>query len=582
MTLVVTHAKVSSIADDAAASGAGEILPSDWNANHTLTGTATATQLNANVVQATVNDTNVTGSIATQTLTLGWTGTLAATRLNGNVVQGITNDTNVTGSILSQNLTLGWTGTLAAGRLNSNVVQAITNDTNVTGSISAQNLTLGWTGTLALSRLAQGTNGQLVIGQTGLAPAWTTMSGDATLSAAGALTVANNAVTNAKMATAGAYTIKGNTAGTTGNVSDFTIDSLTAKATPTTSDEVMIWDAAASAMKKATLGTLPATSGTVTDIASNAGTTTASAADITTTGTIQLDGNYTGWGIANCTIAASVASNILTVAVKDNTGADPSSASPCYFNYRNATAATGSTSLVKQTAALSVSTNATGASLGTANGVPFRLWVVVFNNAGANVLALWQSVTGGSSPSAIAPINEGAVASATGFSGSATSAGTFYCPNGTTITSKAFRILGYLEWSSGLTTAGTYASGPTAIQVFGPAIKKPGDVVQSAFSTSSANSALSLSIAPTSACNLIKMAGTVGTASTTTNMVITFKRSTTTIQTLDQGGGSVTGNFVAAAVILDAPGTTSSTAYSTNTGAGTYNNQTILLDEIMV
>jgi hypothetical protein len=49
-------------------------------------------------------------------LTLGWSGTLAAGRLNANVVQGITNDTNVTGSIATQTLTLGWTGTLSVAR----------------------------------------------------------------------------------------------------------------------------------------------------------------------------------------------------------------------------------------------------------------------------------------------------------------------------------------------------------------------------------------------------------------------------------------------------------------------------------
>jgi hypothetical protein len=72
--------------------------------------------------------------------------------LNANVVQGVTNDTNVTGSIAAQVLTLGWTGTLAAGRLNANVVQSVVNDTNVTGSIASQALTLGWTGTLAVGR----------------------------------------------------------------------------------------------------------------------------------------------------------------------------------------------------------------------------------------------------------------------------------------------------------------------------------------------------------------------------------------------------------------------------------------------
>ncbi len=36
MSLTVTHAKVSAIADDPAASAAGEVLPSDWNAAHTV------------------------------------------------------------------------------------------------------------------------------------------------------------------------------------------------------------------------------------------------------------------------------------------------------------------------------------------------------------------------------------------------------------------------------------------------------------------------------------------------------------------------------------------------------------------
>ena len=38
MSLTVTHAKVSAIADDPAASAAGEVLPSDWNAAHVVTG----------------------------------------------------------------------------------------------------------------------------------------------------------------------------------------------------------------------------------------------------------------------------------------------------------------------------------------------------------------------------------------------------------------------------------------------------------------------------------------------------------------------------------------------------------------
>lgn len=43
MAITVTHAKVSSIPDDSGASAAGQVLPSDWNANHSLSGTVDIT-----------------------------------------------------------------------------------------------------------------------------------------------------------------------------------------------------------------------------------------------------------------------------------------------------------------------------------------------------------------------------------------------------------------------------------------------------------------------------------------------------------------------------------------------------------
>jgi hypothetical protein len=80
------------------------------------------------------------------------TAAAALTALGAQAALTVTNDTNVTGSLTSGVLTLGFTGTLASGRLNANVVQSVTNDTNVTGAISAQALTLAWSGTLAKAR----------------------------------------------------------------------------------------------------------------------------------------------------------------------------------------------------------------------------------------------------------------------------------------------------------------------------------------------------------------------------------------------------------------------------------------------
>ena len=53
MPVVVTHTKVSTIADDPSSASSGEVLPSDWNANHTLTGIGTMAEQNSNAVNIT-------------------------------------------------------------------------------------------------------------------------------------------------------------------------------------------------------------------------------------------------------------------------------------------------------------------------------------------------------------------------------------------------------------------------------------------------------------------------------------------------------------------------------------------------
>jgi hypothetical protein len=61
-----------------------------------------------------------------------------------------------------------------------------------TAELAAQSVTM--------AKLARGTNGQVVVANTSADPAYVTMSGDATLSAAGAITVGAGAITNSKLA----------------------------------------------------------------------------------------------------------------------------------------------------------------------------------------------------------------------------------------------------------------------------------------------------------------------------------------------------------------------------------------------
>lgn len=81
MPVVVTHTKVSAIADDPLAVAAGEIVPSDWNANHTLTGLGTMAEQASNNVNITGG--SITG-ITDLAVTDGGTGasTASGARIN--------------------------------------------------------------------------------------------------------------------------------------------------------------------------------------------------------------------------------------------------------------------------------------------------------------------------------------------------------------------------------------------------------------------------------------------------------------------------------------------------------------------
>lgn len=104
------------------------------------------------------------------------------------------------------------------------------------------------------------------------------LTGDVTTTAGSlATTIANNAVTNAKSATMAAYTFKGNPTGSTASPTDFTIGSLTQKASPAAGDYLIIADNAASgATKYATVASV-ASAGSVSSIAGNTGAFTLNA-----------------------------------------------------------------------------------------------------------------------------------------------------------------------------------------------------------------------------------------------------------------------------------------------------------------
>lgn len=240
--------------------------------------------------------------------------------------------------------------------------------------------------------------------------------------------------------------------------------------------------------------------------------------------------SYSGHGgLVNIRLATpTVASNALTIAIKTYAGTDPSSTDACRIMFRSATGATGGWTERTITAATSLVISS-GSTMGATNAKAFRLWIVAFDDAGTvrlGAINCFSNFTIGSSSNiAYFTLREHALTSSTaeGGAGGADSFNVFY--TGSAVTSKPYRILGYLDWGSGLTTAGTWASTATFTQDFGPGIPLPGQIIQEEYHNDNGYSGttttipnddtipqntegaefFSKAITPTSACNILEM-----------------------------------------------------------------------------
>lgn len=178
----------------------------------------------------------------------------------------------------------------------------------------------------------------------------------------------------------------------------------------------------------------------------------------------------------NGTLVASVAASALTVAVKTLAGSDPSATDPVFVIFRSVTQANGDYSVLALTAATNFVVSS-GSTMGTTSNIPFSLWAVMFNDGGVARLGLINCTTVAPTVT-MYPLNEWQPSSSTaeGGAGAADSAGVFY--TGTAVASKAFAILGYLDFSDGQAVAGTWATAPDVIQLMRHGIKLPGEEVQ--------------------------------------------------------------------------------------------------------
>lgn len=289
----------------------------------------------------------------------------------------------------------------------------------------------------------------------------------------------------------------------------------------------------------------------------------------------------------NLGLSASVNANALTISLKGADGNDPSSTNPVLVPFRNSTIATGTPTVVTQTGALSF-TIASGSTMGCVSGEMCRIWIIGVNNGGTLVLGAYNALSG----TTVGPIVEGQLQTCqTGTTGG-NSAQLYYCST-SAVSNAAIKILGYLEVSE--VTAGTWATGPTYVTVFGPGMKKPGDVVQvrraNTATTITTNTqipldntipqstegggAFSLAITPTSVANLLRVQSRIlasDDGSSTTIISSLFRDSGANAVAVGTSTGGAATTLASAAIDYWVKSlTNSSTTFTVNFGSATTN-----------
>lgn len=153
--------------------------------------------------------------------------------------------------------------------------------------------------------------------------------------------------------------------------------------------------------------------------------------------------------IANLSVAASVGSNALTIALKDAAGSDCSATSPCKVGMRSSTSTSGVYNIRSVTGALSLVISS-GSTLGHSSGNNHNIHVYLIDNAGTLELAASTYL-----------FDEGSLISTTaeGGAGAADSQSVMYSANARS--NVPFRLIARMVGSQA--TAGTWASVPTEI-----------------------------------------------------------------------------------------------------------------------
>jgi hypothetical protein len=304
----------------------------------------------------------------------------------------------------------------------------------------------------------------------------------------------------------------------------------------------------------------------------------------------------------NLQLNAAVSGNNLTVSLLGVNGSNPSASNPVLVDFRSQTLNNGANGVVygQITSALSFQVTS-GNTMGCTTAVLCRLWVTLIcrTESGGTCSQILLGLSNQSTTAQVFPLAEDVLQNTgAGTSGGGTAG--LIQTSVASLSGVAIRIVGYVEvtWTSG----SGWATTPSKIQVFGPGVHRPGDVVQTIYASNATPASttsntpqtfLSQAITPQSAVNLIRInAGVYGQTDPHQNSIgLQIYRGGTPIgigQLIGCVAGGCTTSAVEAGVsflILDQISSTQTYAVKYESGNGansvTCNGANMIIDEIM-
>jgi hypothetical protein len=276
----------------------------------------------------------------------------------------------------------------------------------------------------------------------------------------------------------------------------------------------------------------------------------------------------------NLQINVSATTDTLVISLAGINGSAPSASNPILVNFRDTTLGNGTQITGSIQAAASFTIGAAD-SMGCTTAVNCRIWITLICQT-ESAAACSSVLVGGSVQSSAAqcfPLSESNLQSTGSGTGGGSTVGTIYT-SVASLSGVAIRIAGYVEatWTSGT----GWATTPGQVQLFGPGVKRPCEVVQlvwngSTTAASTTNSSLTAltngitqAITPTSTPNLIRilLQGTATIAGSTTGTFQLYRTSTSNLINYPVLVAPSAGLTVPITLLgFDKPATTSSVTY---------------------